>query len=235
MSGLFYANAGNPELLALIPEGTRTVLDVGCGAGDNARLMRARGLEVDGVTISQEEADVAGAFMHKCFVADLEDGLPAEAKKRRYDCVVFSHVLEHLRAPELLVCEAAGVLADGGAVLIAVPNVLNWRQRIEFLRGRFDYADTGVLDRTHLRFYTFKSAPDLIAQANLTLDHHSAPGGTPLWFLRRMAPKSLSAAIDAWGSRTVPGLIGGQILIRARVSSRPRVTDAPSSSARQCK
>lgn len=219
MSGLLYANAGNAELLALIPEGTRTVLDVGCGPGDNARLMQARGLEVDGVTLSQEEADVAGAFMRKCFVADLEDGLPAEARQRRYDCVVFSHVLEHLRVPEQLVREAAGVLTDEGVVLIAVPNVLNWRQRIEFIRGRFDYADTGVLDRTHLRFYTFKSAPNLIAEADLTLDHRSAPGGTPLWFLRRMAPKSFSAALDAWGSRILPGLIGGQILLRAR---RPR-------------
>lgn len=234
MSGLFYANAGNPELLALIPDGTRTVLDVGCGAGDNARLMQARGLEIDGVTISQEEANVAGAFMRKCFVADLDAGLPAGARQRRYDCVVFSHVLEHLKAPEQLVREAAGLLSDQGVVLIAVPNVLNWRQRIDFLRGRFDYADTGVLDRTHLRFYTFKSAPSLIAQANLALDHHSAPGGTPLWFLRRMAPKSFSAAIDAWGSKALPGLIGGQILMRARLSSRQRATDAPSSSARHC-
>ena len=221
MSALFYANAGNPELLALIPAGTRTVLDVGCGPGDNARLMQARGLEVDGVSLSQEEADVAGAFMRKCFVANLEDGLPAEAKQRRYDCIVFSHILEHLRVPVRLVREAAGVLTDSGVVLIAVPNVLNWRQRIEFLRGRFDYADTGVLDRTHLRFYTFKSAPDLIAEANLTLDHHSAPGGTPLWFLRRIAPRSFAAAVDTWGSKALPGLIGSQILMRARRPRRP--------------
>ena len=94
-----------------------------------------------------------------CYVADLEDGLPAEARKHRYDCIVFSHVLEHLRAPEQLVRESVGVLTDDGVVLIAVPNVLIWRQRIDFMRGRFEYTDTGVLDRTHLRFYTFKSAP----------------------------------------------------------------------------
>jgi 2-polyprenyl-3-methyl-5-hydroxy-6-metoxy-1,4-benzoquinol methylase len=227
MPGLHYNNAGNPELLALIPVGARTVLDVGCGPGVNARLMRARGLEVDGVTISHEEAKIAAAFMRKCLVADLDDGLPAEARENRYDCIVFSHVLEHLRAPEQLVRQSTDLLTDEGVVLIALPNVLNWRQRIAFMRGRFDYADTGVLDRTHLHFYTFHSAPNLIAQADLVLDHLSAPGGVPLWFLRRLAPKWLTAAVDAWGSKTFPGLVGSQILMRARRSKLPKHDPAP--------
>ncbi len=227
MPGLHYNNAGNAELLALIPAGARTVLDVGCGPGGNARLMRARGLEVDGVTISHEEAKVAGAVMRQCFVADLEDGLPAEARENRYDCIVFSHVLEHLRAPAQLVRQSTDLLTDEGVVLIAVPNVLNWRQRIAFMRGRFDYADTGVLDRTHLRFYTFDSAPKLIAEADLVLDHLSAPGGTPLWFLRRLAPKWLTAAVDAWGSKTFPGLVGSQILMRAHPSRLPKHDPSP--------
>ena len=152
-------------------------------------------------------------------MADVEDGLPAEARENHYDCIVFSHVQEHLRAPEQLVRQSTDVLTDEGVVLIAVPNVLNRRQQIGFMRGRFDYADTGVLDRT---FYTFDSAPNLIAQADLVLDHLLAPGGTPLWFLRRLAPKWLTTAVDAWGSKTFPDLGGSQILMRAHRSRLPK-------------
>jgi SAM-dependent methyltransferase len=224
---LLYSNEGNGELLALVPSETQSVLDVGCGAGDNARLLTARGCVVDGITYSAAEMDVARWQMRDCFVGDLEDGLPADALQRRYDCVFFSHVLEHLRHPEALVAQAQSVLTECGVVLIAVPNVLNWRQRLDFLRGHFDYGDTGILDRTHLRFYTYASAPQLLAEATgLELELRAAPGAIPLWFLRRhILPDGWRARLDQLGCSLAPGLFGRQLLLRARrrpdAGSRP--------------
>jgi len=203
---------------------------VGCGAGDNAAILRSRGCVVDGITFSPDEAAVAGSLMRSCWVADLEAGFPPEALERRYDCVLLSHILEHLRHPEALVQQALGLLVDGGALLIAVPNVLNWRQRFEFVSGRFDYQESGVLDRKNLRFFTFESVIGLLfARApEACIEYKSVSGSVPLWILRRhVLPAAISARIDAFGKRLVPGLFGSQILIRARAPTTARYDSAP--------
>jgi len=233
-SDLRYANDGNPELLALLGARARTVLDVGCGAGDNARLLRQRGCLVDGITIDPDEAEVARAHLRDCWTADLEAGLPEEARARRYDAIICSHVLEHLRNPERLVAALTELLEDGGALLIAVPNVLGWRTRRDFLAGRFEYTETGILDRTHLRFYTFASADRLLLRAApaLELENKSVGGASlPLaWLRRRVLPARWRARADALAGELLPGLFGWQILMRARRVGRQPAEPAAAAS-----
>lgn len=221
LSERHYRDDGNLDVVALVDPQAVTILDVGCGAGDNAALLRARdpSKRVYGITLSHSEAEVARGRMQACWVADVEQGLPAEALARAYDLVVFSHVLEHLRDPATVVARCVELLQPGGYVLIAVPNIAHWRQRWDFLRGDFEYHATGPMDVTHLRFLSYHTAERfLLARVpELQVTHKSAPGSVPLWLLRRHAlSANQRARIDAWGSRHWPNLFGSQVLIKAR-------------------
>jgi 2-polyprenyl-3-methyl-5-hydroxy-6-metoxy-1,4-benzoquinol methylase len=224
-----YRNAGNPAVVALVDRETRVVLDVGCGAGDNAALLLDRDPEkqIYGVTGSESEAQLATRYMQHCWVTDIEAELPAAIGTRQYDCVVFSHVLEHTRDPASVLARFTQYLRPGGSVIIAVPNVVMWRQRWDFIRGRFEYTEGGTLDQTHLRFFSYRTAETyLFANApEMQIVHKSAPGSVPLWILRRrVLPKRVSEQIDAWASRIWPNLFGSQILIKGM---KPHPAEVP--------
>jgi SAM-dependent methyltransferase len=196
------------------------ILDVGCGAGDNARSIRETHTEarIFGITLSPAEARIARQYMIDCWTADIERDLPEEIRDMKFDALVFSHVLEHVRDPAGVLAHYLTLLRDGGEVLIAVPNVLSWRYRLLFVRGRFEYETTGTLDETHLRFFTFDSADRLLFRLapELRIIAKTAVGSVPLWFLRRhIFPKRVSGWIDRTGCRYFPNLFGGQILIKA--------------------
>lgn len=215
VSGRCYENAGNEPLLALLPQRSGRVLDCGCGAGDNARLLSQRGWQVSGVTLSEQERSAASAFCDRVWISDLNDPLPADVGTG-YDVVLLSHVLEHLARPEALLAEAVRVLAPGGVVAVALPNVLFYPIRLGALFGRFDYTDAGIMDSTHLRFYTHRSGAALLEGSGLQVMRRGAEGGMPLSLLRRVLPAGTQAAIDAWACRTWPGLFGRQSLYLAQ-------------------
>jgi 2-polyprenyl-3-methyl-5-hydroxy-6-metoxy-1,4-benzoquinol methylase len=216
-----YKNDGNAAVIELVDRQDVAVLDVGCGAGDNAALLCARDphKSIFGITASEAEAAAARRHMEACWVGDIEREWPSEACERLYDVLLFSHVLEHTRDPERVLARGVELLRPGGHCVIAVPNVLHWRQRWEFVRGRFEYQSGGTMDSTHLRFYSYETAATaLLAQApDLRVVKAAAPGSVPLGPLRHrwLSPAS-RLRIDAWGSRRWPNLFGGQVLIKAR-------------------
>jgi methionine biosynthesis protein MetW len=214
-SGTVYANAGNREVLALIPDSAMRVLDAGCGAGDNARLLSARGVKVVGVTLSNAEALVAASACDQVVVADLEeDALPFE--ERSFDIILLSHVLEHLKDPRAALCRLARYLSEGGLAIVAVPNMANWRLRLSFVRGDWRRQDTGPLDRTHLQFWSYLTASEMFDRTPFRLERLT-PGGVaiPLWPLRRLAP-SASAWLDQKIGGQVPNFAAGQVLLVAK-------------------
>jgi len=210
-----YRNAGNLPLLDLLPAGGGRALDCGCGAGDNARILRSRGWRVTGITLSEEEQRLASEHCERVFVADLEQPLP-DAIGAGYDAVVLSHVLEHLVAPERLLSRIGERLAPGGVVVVALPNVLFYPIRLRALLGRFDYTPDGIMDTTHVRFYTFESGLALLRENGFEVVKALAEGGFPLWKLRRHLPASVVERIDQAASRRSPGLFGRQSLYLSR-------------------
>lgn len=123
-----YANHGNPPVVDAIPLSAVTVLDIGCGAGDNARLLASRSKIVDGVTLSETEALAARQWCRRVVVADLEDGLPSEFASDGYDACICSHVLEHLRWPGNLLREIRSRLTPMRPgvpqLVVALPNIM---------------------------------------------------------------------------------------------------------------
>jgi SAM-dependent methyltransferase len=215
-----YKNDGNTPLIDLLDPGIRRILDVGCGAGDNANLINSRhpNCEIHGITYSAAEADIAKKRMTSCRVWDVESDFPDDLNTMRFDAILFSHVLEHLRDPRSVVNSFSRLLQNRGIVLIAVPNTLSWTMRWRFLRGDFEYQSSGVLDDTHLRFFTYTTADKylLVKSPHLKLVSKSVTGSVPLWLLRRyILPRKLSAFIDKLGCRHWPNLFGDQVLIKA--------------------
>jgi 2-polyprenyl-3-methyl-5-hydroxy-6-metoxy-1,4-benzoquinol methylase len=214
-----YKNAGNLPLLDLLGNEAGQVLDVGCGAGDNAALLKVRfpTCEVHGITHSLPEAEIAKQRMAACSVLDIESNIPMEIATMRFDTIIFSHVLEHVRDPAVVVCRFSRLLKSGGTVLIAVPNALSWTMRWRFLWGDFEYRSEGVLDDTHLRFFTYFTADRYLLKncTELKLASKSVSGSVPLWWLRRyLLPKHASNFIDTLGCRFWPNLFGSQILLK---------------------
>jgi 2-polyprenyl-3-methyl-5-hydroxy-6-metoxy-1,4-benzoquinol methylase len=214
-----YVNSGNPALVAQFPKDARSALDVGCGSGAHARILAARGCMVDGITLSQIEHSDALPYCRKCWIHDLENGLPSEVRSD-YDLVVASHVLEHLRWPDRLLRQIRSALApDRGRLLCALPNVLSYKNRFRLLAGRFEYEESGIMDASHFRWFTFNSAARLIEQAGFKIIAHFGDGSAPLPLVRRLLPSAISTAIDRAATGVLPGVFAGQIITIATPKS----------------
>jgi trans-aconitate methyltransferase len=156
-----YQNRGNESVLHCISNSDRLILDVGCGAGDTGRLIKSRypDTQVVGITCSQKEYEIAKQVLNQCIYANVEVDLFSELEPESFDVICFCHVLEHLLDPVAVIKKFLPYLKLGGNVIITLPNIANWRSRIKLVLGQFEYTDSGLMDRTHLRFYTFHTAP----------------------------------------------------------------------------
>jgi 2-polyprenyl-3-methyl-5-hydroxy-6-metoxy-1,4-benzoquinol methylase len=215
-----YRHAGNLPALALVPVHAATILDVGCGAGDNARCLRERGAIVDGITLSPGEAALARDSCRNVWVHNLEAGLPEEARGL-YAAVLCSHVLEHLCFPAKLLEDLYRVLEPGGSLVVALPNMLFYRNRLRLLCGHLEYEAGGLMDDTHFRWYSFASAQRLLQEAGFTRVSAAADGSLPLPGLRRIAPARWLAPADRAATRWFPGLFGFQLLYHYRKWAAP--------------
>lgn len=153
---------------ALVGDAPR-VLDVGCNEGYLARVCapacRFWGVDADAASLSR-----AAQHYEAVRLVDLEAGTE-RFFDLSFDAIVFGDVLEHLRDPAVVLKRVVdNHLAAGGRVVISLPNVANWAIRLRLLVGRFDYTETGILDRTHLRLFTWASARRMIRDAGLRID-----------------------------------------------------------------
>jgi 2-polyprenyl-3-methyl-5-hydroxy-6-metoxy-1,4-benzoquinol methylase len=148
--------------------GNKRVLDVGCATGYLARALAGRGCTVSGFESDTEAAEVARPALDRLVVGDIEHTDLTEAfGGERFDVVVFGDVLEHLRDPLAALKAARAVLADRGSVVASIPNIAHGSVRLALMAGRFDYQPLGLLDSTHVRFFTRTSIEALLREAGM--------------------------------------------------------------------
>lgn len=206
----------NQSVFAAIPEGIESLLDVGCGAGTLMKWVRSTmgpQVHLEGITYSEEEASQAAHFADKVWPGDLNQF--DFDRLGRFDCIVCSHVLEHLQWPEQILEALKAHLTANGRLIVALPNVLHFKSRYQFLRGRFRYTDQGVMDRTHFRFFDCDSAQELVRAAGYGIETLGTPGYFPMPGIRKCV-RPLGAALDRVAVAKWPGLFGVQFVMRCR-------------------
>lgn len=196
-------------LLGWIGDGKR-VLEVGCSTGYMSRLLVERKCDVTGVEIDPTAAKQARSYCREVLVLDLNSPLWAGSLgSRTFDVVLLADVLEHLSDPWRLLREIAGLLDGAGSVVISLPNLVHFVTRARIALGQFNYTPTGTLDHTHLRFFTVKTARELIQSAGYRITRfHPAGGGGRL-------SESVRFALQL-SAKFAPGLFAYQMLFEAK-------------------
>ncbi|HEY1494870.1 MAG TPA: bifunctional glycosyltransferase/class I SAM-dependent methyltransferase [Candidatus Solibacter sp.] len=196
------------------------VLDIGCGEGFFAAELKADGNRIVGVDAipTAQHNDALEQFITEDLNAAPE-ALIRDLGALRFDRVLLLDVLEHLVEPDRLLAGVAGALKPTGRLVVSLPNVANISVRLALLFGRFNYVERGILDRTHLHFYTRKTSRALLEQAGYQI-LESRVTVMPLELILGLAPKNLlMRAITetlAFFTRIFPGLLGYQLVYLAR-------------------
>ena len=195
----------------------RRLLDVGAADGLLSGKLTERGWRVTGIEADQSLAQASAGRCEHMIVADLSRELPD--LDGRFDAIVYGDVLEHLVDPLRVLVELNRALAENGFVVISVPNVAHFYVRLLLLLGRFDYIDRGILDSTHLRFFTERSLLAMIADAGLAIERFTATPAPLYQILPASWHKPWLAAthaINAVIARRLRRLAGYQFLVLAR-------------------
>ncbi|HZM64566.1 MAG TPA: class I SAM-dependent methyltransferase [Candidatus Saccharimonadales bacterium] len=148
-----------------------TVLDVGCSWGDFGRALKDyKKCVVDGVEPDKEDARKAKEKLRDVFNGFVEDAFNREFKERSYDHIVFLDVIEHLYDPVEVFKVVKKHLNPGGSVIFSIPNMAHLSVRLMLLKGDFEYGKTGLLDSTHLHYYTKKEIDRVFKEAGMLVN-----------------------------------------------------------------
>lgn len=179
----YYDNL-NETLFSLLDTNAQRVCEFGCGGGAMAKAIRAVNPAVYyvGLELMAEPLDRARQFLDVALCRDLnlvgdwssDAELASALPHLSFDHVIFGDVLEHLLDPEAVVRQAADRLVPGGTLLACIPNVQHWSVFVQLIQGRWPREDSGLFDRTHVRWFTLNDMIDLMSQAGLTVEQVTA-------------------------------------------------------------
>ena len=199
-----------------VPPGSR-ILEVGCATGYLGRyLMRANEARIVGVEIDPGAAKAASEWYDRVIVGSIEREEVLAQLQGPFDVILLLSVLEHLQEPGAALVHLRPLLGDDGVLLVSLPNVAHWSIRMRLLAGRFDYEEYGIMDRTHLRLFTLRTARSLLLESGYTIDAFTiGDPGRPgvLRFLRCLRPWAARTLLRVYHS--LPGLFGYQFLFKA--------------------
>jgi 2-polyprenyl-3-methyl-5-hydroxy-6-metoxy-1,4-benzoquinol methylase len=179
-----YFECDRQEMIACIPKDTHTVLEIGCGAGAFGRILKQnRKVEVWGVEPDRNAAQHAEHFLDRVLVGLYPEDL--DLPSQYFDCVVFNDVLEHMIDPWSALAAARDHLTYAGHIVASIPNIryLPAMYRL-MIRGEWTYTQFGILDKTHLRFFTKKSMLEMFDQAGYEVLHIEGIYPSPHWQIK---------------------------------------------------
>ncbi len=177
-----YFDNVNPTILELVQPSMLKICEFGCGGGALAAAIRAKNpasIHYVGVEIDEDAISRAKPFLDLAIQCNL-DFIPSwdanevisQALPNNYfDCVIFGDVLEHLREPENVLRQAVTKVKPGGVVIACIPNVQHWTVFANLVLGSWPQMDSGIFDRTHIRWFAFRDMVNLLNNVGLTIEN----------------------------------------------------------------
>ena len=219
-------NSSHTQVVQLVGAGKR-VLDVGCSTGYVARALVDNGCTVSGIEYNEAAGEVAKSALQRLVIADLNDVRLEDAfVGETFDSIVFADVLEHLASPADVLRSATALLAENGSIVISIPHVGHGSLRLALLQGRWRYRDTGLLDRTHIHFYTLDGLHELLAEAGLVATEIRAVVLDPLEVEVEVDTENLPDGVVDW-VRAQPDAYTYQYVVSARPDNWSGDSPAP--------
>lgn len=157
-----YYQGERSEMLEFIPADAKRILEVGCGEGGFSAFLKEKlGAEIWGIEINETAGKKAEKIFHKLFIGDAFS-LLGELPDQYFDCIIFNDVIEHMVDPYSLLYKIKSKLSKTGVIASSIPNVRHYNTLFSLVfKKQWRYEDAGVLDRTHLRFFTGKSIREM--------------------------------------------------------------------------
>ena len=198
---------GNAILSLVGNNGQGLILDIGCATGELGEAIRDElGYRVWGIDVSDNFCQIAAKKLDKVFCLDVTSGLenwPETIKTEKFDKIILSEILEHLFFPESLLSKVRHLADDKTEVIITVPNILFWKNRLKIFFGKFDYSDQGLMDRGHIHFFSWKSLNRMLKSAGFRIvetSHFVPTRGT------------------RWLGKILPGLFAFQFILKVKLN-----------------
>ncbi len=217
---LKHARHSSHDLVQQQVERDKHVLDLGCGEGFFAEQIKQQGNSVVGVDVIQQpsQSNALDAYIR----ADLGRGLDevfGKLPEQKFDRVLLLDIIEHLPVPERLLQDCHAVLNADGQIIVSVPNIANVTVRLGLLLGRFNYTERGILDKTHLRFFTRKTIHRLLEDCGYHIIREKATI-IPFELALGVSPENRLAKVFnnllALLTNLLPGLLAYQLILVAR-------------------
>ena len=143
----------------------KLILDVGCSEGLLSKKMKENNCSVVGIEKDKEAAQIADEYCQDLIIGDVES-IDLDTKYENYfDILIFADILEHLKEPSDVLKRFKKYLKDDGCLIISLPNISNWKIRLQMLFGNFEYNESGILDNGHIRFFNEKNMKKMIDEA----------------------------------------------------------------------
>ena len=214
-----YYDVLRSEIEPMLPKSYSRVMDIGCGAGVTSKWLKQRcsAVEAIGVEIDIDAARYAGDALDRVIVVDIERDKEFMGEfSGKIDLLLLLDILEHLQDPWSFLQRIKQVVNDQGCIIASIPNIRNVKVILPLVfGGQWRYSKSGLLDKTHLRFFTKKTILELFASAGLTVDM-IAPTGP----IERNNVKSVTGALAFVVNKATRGaiteFIAHQFLVRAR-------------------
>ncbi len=182
----FARQTSHSQIVSMVKNNS-DVLEIGCSTGFMSKYLKEKkDCRVVGVEINSSAANKAKLFCKQVIVGNIEDDSVFNEIDAMFDVIIFADVLEHLVTPDKILLKIKKFLKSDGFILISIPNIAYWRIRKNLLFGKFEYTTEGILDKTHLRFFTLKSIKKMIQDCGYYIVSFGVAGGRMPIFLRKL-------------------------------------------------